>query len=105
MTADDRKAWAHAAYMTIGDVEPDALRRAAQAARETADHPAKVVPAIVAALRAERERERIASLNRIERPMAQLVHKPAPIPHDETQAILAEARRAAAERRAAESAA
>ena len=48
MTQDDRKGWLYAAHKVIGDVPLDLLQRGAMAAMRTADHPSKIVPAIMA---------------------------------------------------------
>lgn len=48
MSLEDRDTWFDAAYMAIGHLPPDILCDAAQAAMRKADHPAKIVPAIMA---------------------------------------------------------
>lgn len=50
MTQDERKAWSMAAFQALGDVSPASLRYAVREAERTADHPAKIVPAIRKAL-------------------------------------------------------
>jgi hypothetical protein len=48
MSLEDRDTWFDAAYMAIGHLPPDILHDAARAAMRKADHPAKIVPAIIA---------------------------------------------------------
>lgn len=48
MTEDDRAAWIAAALATIGYLPDFVLRDATAHARRVADHPAKIVPAIIA---------------------------------------------------------
>jgi len=48
MSLEDRDTWFDAAFMAIGHLPPDILRDAARAAMRKADHPAKIVPAIMA---------------------------------------------------------
>jgi len=47
MTVEDRDTWFDAAYMAVGHLPPDVLRAAALRAMQTADHPSKIVPAII----------------------------------------------------------
>lgn len=51
MDPDAQDAWYEAARMALADVPEDLLRRGAQQALGIADHPAKVVPAIMKAVR------------------------------------------------------
>jgi hypothetical protein len=90
MSRDDRRGWAHAAHQAIGDVPADMLKRAAKEAMRTADHPSKIVPAINRVIAAEREAERLRDITTI-RPVAFIPDKRAPVPHEETQAILRDA--------------
>lgn len=47
MTVEDRDTWFDAAYMAVGHLPADVLRKAAIRAMQTADHPSKIVPAII----------------------------------------------------------
>ncbi len=47
----DRRLWLKAASMTLKDVPEDLLIRGIEAARLTADHPSKIIPAIMAEIR------------------------------------------------------
>lgn len=47
MTQDDRNEWLKAAWGTLDGIPADLLASGATAARQWADHPAKVVPAIL----------------------------------------------------------
>lgn len=72
MNPDDRTEWLKAARMTVGHLPADLLTAACRHVRETCDHPAKIVPAIIAfaeAEYAERERAlRIANAQASRRP-------------------------------------
>lgn len=57
-TEGDRKAWLASAMMTLKDIPEDLLRRGVEEARKVADHPAKIVPAIVAEIKTEWARRR-----------------------------------------------
>jgi hypothetical protein len=50
MTEDSRREWLAVAWDTLKDIDPDDLARAARMARQTCDHPAKIVPAIIKAV-------------------------------------------------------
>ena len=50
MTADERKGWLHAAYAVLRDYPADLIERGAKQAALVADHPAKIVPAIIRAI-------------------------------------------------------
>lgn len=47
MSVEDRDTWFDAAYMVVGHLPPDILKSAALAAMASADHPSKIVPAIM----------------------------------------------------------
>lgn len=47
MSVEDRDTWFDAAYLAVGHLPPNVLRRAAIRAMQTADHPSKIVPAII----------------------------------------------------------
>jgi hypothetical protein len=53
-----RKEWLRSAYIVLGDIPPATLQRAARAAMGVADHPSKIVPAIMAEAKALMARER-----------------------------------------------
>jgi len=55
MTTEAQDAWFEAARMALEDVPVSLLRRGAKAAMQQADHPAKVVPAIMAAIKDDLE--------------------------------------------------
>ncbi len=55
MDANAQDAWFEAARMALSDVPDDLLRRGARHAMGVADHPAKVVPAIMKAIRDDLE--------------------------------------------------
>lgn len=48
MSEDDRREWLLAAWGTLQGIPADLLARGCQTARETCDHPSKLVPAILA---------------------------------------------------------
>jgi len=48
LKGDERREWLHAAYIALGDMPVDLLKRGTHAAMRTADHPSKIVPAIIA---------------------------------------------------------
>jgi len=48
MAEDDRREWLRVAWGTLGHLPADLLARGCRKARETCDHPSKVVPAIMA---------------------------------------------------------
>ena len=47
----ERRDWFAAAFMALRHLPADAIERGAQVAQRTADHPSKIVPAIIAATR------------------------------------------------------
>ncbi len=47
MGSDDKDTWFEAAYVALSDYPADKIREAARKAMGTADHPSKVIPAIV----------------------------------------------------------
>lgn len=47
MTQDDRNEWLRAAWGTLQHMPPDLLEAGCEVARETCDHPSKIVPTIV----------------------------------------------------------
>ena len=49
MTEEARRDWLAVAWATVGHLPPDMLTEGCEAARRTADHPSKIVPAIIAA--------------------------------------------------------
>lgn len=49
MTPEDRQEWLRAAWGTLKDIPPDLLEAGCERARETCDHPSKIVPAIIKA--------------------------------------------------------
>ena len=62
MSKDDRNEWLRAAWLTIGHLPADLLKRGCEVARRTADHPSKIVPAILGDAEAEiRRRKRTIS--------------------------------------------
>lgn len=50
MNREDRREWLNAAYRVLGEVPADLLRKGADRAMVTVDHPSKIVPAIMAAI-------------------------------------------------------
>lgn len=50
MTEESRREWLTVAWDTLKHIPPADLARGARAARQTCDHPAKIVPAIVKAV-------------------------------------------------------
>lgn len=48
MTEDSRREWLAVAWETLRHLPPDMLARGCETARETCDHPSKIVPAIIA---------------------------------------------------------
>jgi hypothetical protein len=49
MTEEARREWLLVAWETLKHLPPDILHHGCEAARKTADHPSKIVPAIIAA--------------------------------------------------------
>ncbi len=47
MSVEDRDTWFDAAFMAIGHLPPDILKSSALKAMQIADHPSKIVPAIM----------------------------------------------------------
>jgi len=47
MTEEARSDWLRVAWMTLSHLPSDLLERGCKKARETADHPAKIVPIII----------------------------------------------------------
>jgi len=47
MTKEDRNEWLRVAWGTLRDLPPDILAAGCKAARETCDHPSKIVPTIM----------------------------------------------------------
>ncbi len=47
MSPEDRTEWLLAAWGTLKDIPPDLLEAGCEVARETCDHPSKIVPAIM----------------------------------------------------------
>ena len=47
MTKEDRNEWLKVAWGTLRDLPPDILAAGCKVARETCDHPSKIVPAIM----------------------------------------------------------
>ena len=58
MNREDRRVWMNAAYRALGHLPADILARAARTAMQTADHPSKIVPGIIAAAEPDLARER-----------------------------------------------
>lgn len=93
MTAEDRQAWVAVAKATLTGMPADLLAAGCKKARETCRFASEIVPTIMETARAswnmrmrlERE-EREAKTPRLEKP------EYPPIPHEETQRILREAR-------------
>lgn len=75
MTIEDKDTWFDAAYMAVGHLPPDILRDAALSAMQTADHPAKIVPAIM-----REAGERIESRKRFAETINRYSALPAPTP-------------------------
>jgi hypothetical protein len=49
MTEESRREWLAVAWDTLKDIDPGDLAKCARQARQTCDHPAKIVPAIIKA--------------------------------------------------------
>jgi hypothetical protein len=58
MTEDSRREWLAVAWATLKHIPPKDLESAARIARQTCDHPAKIVPAIIKAVEELRPWER-----------------------------------------------
>jgi hypothetical protein len=58
MNEEARRDWFAVAWDTLKDIPPDDLARAARMARQTCDHPSKIVPAIVAEAESQMRRWR-----------------------------------------------
>lgn len=48
MTEESRREWLAVAWETLKHLPPDILHRGCEVARQTCDHPSKIVPAIIA---------------------------------------------------------
>lgn len=89
MTEEGRGEWLAVAWETLKHLPADLLAMGCRKARETCDHPSKIVPTIIAETKESiRLRQRIAEW---ERPQLPAPVYPA-IPHEETQRILREVR-------------
>lgn len=53
MTEEARREWLAVAWASVGHLPPDLLAKGCAEARKVSDHPAKIVPAIIAATEAE----------------------------------------------------
>lgn len=60
MGEGERKTWLAAAAVTLRELPEDLFRRGIDAARRSCDHPAKVVPAVLAEVRVELDRRKRA---------------------------------------------
>jgi len=91
MTATERANWLKVARHTLKGMPQDLLQAGCQHARETADHPAKVVPAIVryAGPLWQERMNRLREERSLAAPRLEPPDRPA-IPHEETQRIIAE---------------
>lgn len=49
MTEEAKRDWLRVAWATLKHLPPDILARGCKTARETCDHPSKIVPAVLAA--------------------------------------------------------
>jgi hypothetical protein len=47
MAQEDRNEWLRAAWGTLKDIPPDMLEAGCEVARQTCDHPSKIVPTII----------------------------------------------------------
>ena len=88
MSAEAQDMWFEAARMALADVPADLLKRGAVEAMQTADHPSKVVPAIMKAVRDSLEmRRQTARYRRPEpEPLALEKHE---VPEDERKEVAA----------------
>jgi hypothetical protein len=89
MTEEARREWLLVAWETLKHLPADLLAMGCRKARETADHPSKIVPAILADTRDMLERRR----NHVHEsaPVRQLpAPRPQPVPPEVTAAIKAE---------------
>lgn len=68
MTEESRREWLAVAWDTLKHIAPDDLERCARIARQTCDHPAKIVPAIIKAREELRPWEHITKHSREYRP-------------------------------------
>lgn len=90
MNRDARKEWYAAAYRALDGIPLGLLERGVEAAMKVADHPAKIVPAIMGEVRDAWERRRrlaAAAAEPVQR-LAPPDPSPPAVPHEETQAIL-----------------
>lgn len=60
MSREDRREWLNAAYKAIGHYPIDLLKAGAAVAMRIADHPSKIIPAIVAEVQPVLDRQRAA---------------------------------------------
>lgn len=69
MNEGDRREWLEAAFIAVGDMPIGLLEEGAKAALRTADHPSKIVPAIMKAVGEDwRRRQRVWTPERIALP-------------------------------------
>lgn len=92
MSQPERAAWLAVARQTLKGIPADLLDRGCKAARETADHPSKIVPSIIKEVKdAWANRKREVAIERGCLATLRIEHDATPaVPHDETQRILAE---------------
>ena len=96
MTAEDRQAWVAVAKQTLTGIPGDLLQRGCKKARETCRFASDIVPTIMAEVgetwrrrkRDAAEAEAMRNTPRLSRPTYE------PIPREETQRIIREAREA-----------
>jgi hypothetical protein len=85
MTEEAKRDWLAVAWATLKDLPPDLLSRGCKVARETCDHPCKVVPTII-----EATRQSMAYRRRADVTDAPRLSPPDYVKPEEAAAILAE---------------
>lgn len=88
MTADDQTTWLKAAYRALDGIPIRLLRRGSAAAMQTADHPSKIVPAIIREVREDwewRKRRQPTPAPTAPEPLA--IEDNTPLPFEEVAAM------------------
>jgi hypothetical protein len=90
MGGEEQTTWLRAAYKALDGIPIGLLKRGAAAAMKKADHPSKIVPAIMAEVEQAWDWRRRHRAAKAEAAAALPAPAPAsaPVPHEETQAIL-----------------
>lgn len=86
MGAEDRREWLNAAFRALDGIPIALLKRGAAAAMVTADHPSKIIPAIMAEVSRDWDWRR---RNATARPLGEIAQAPAEISETERSEVAA----------------